>query len=323
MILAGDIGATHARLGLFAPECPTPTCVEVLASREFSGLDQIIAAFRAQHPDPVHAACFALPGPVYAGRITATNLGWSAEEAAIARQLGLPQVCFLNDLEAVGHGLETLTAAEILTLNPGAPDAKGNIAILRAGSGLGEAGCFWDGVQHRPFACEGGHADFAPRSDLEFALCRELRAEMDHVSAERLLSGPGLVRLYQFFCARDQGTEPESLTAELTSRPQSERIVRAGLDGTSERCAQCLELFAGVFAAEAGNLALKLMARGGVYLGGGVSEGILPLLRRPAFMREFLNKGRMSSLMQSMPVYMILNPLVGLAGAAHFAATRQ
>lgn len=320
MILAGDIGATHARLGLFEPHSAVPVHTETMMSREFTGLEQILAAFRTRHSEPVHAACFALPGPVRAGRGTATNLGWSAEAASVARQLLLPKVRFLNDLEAVGYGLGSLQAAEILTLNQGTPDTKGNLAILCAGTGLGEAGCFWDGSQHRPFAGEGGHADFAARNDLEFALFQDLHAEFSHVSAERLLSGPGLVRMHRSLCAREQGREQASLSAELTACADPERIVRAGLDGTSQRCALCVELFASLFAAEAGNLALKLMATGGVYLGGGVALGILSLLRQPAFMQAFLDKGRMQPLLQAMPVHVILNPLVGLAGAAHCAA---
>lgn len=317
MILAGDIGASHARLGLFHRGADTPVQVEILRSRDHASLEQIIAAFRARHGEPVSVACLALPGPVRDGRGVATNLGWSADAGQLARQFGFPGVHLLNDLEAVGYGLGP--SAQLETLQPGTPDGRGNLALLCAGTGLGEAGCAWDGSGHRPFATEGGHGDFAPRTDLERELSRELETEFGHVSVERVLSGPGLLRLYRFLCRAGHGAENAELSAQLSVAADPARIVAAGQDGSSARCALCLEIFAGLLAAEAGNLALKLMARGGVYLGGGVVTGLAPLLRRPVFLEQFRAKGRMAPLLEAMPLHLIGNPLTGLVGAARYA----
>lgn len=321
VILAGDIGATHARLGLFEPGATRPRTLQLLASAAHASLEDIIARFLALHPGPVDGACFALPGPVRAGVGSATNLGWRADAAGIARRFGFPRVHLLNDLEAVGHGLALLQDDQLETLVPGTPDPRGNRAILFVGTGLGEAGCTWDGSGHAPFASEGGHGDLAPRTDLEWALFGALRAEFGHVSVERVLSGPGLVRTWRFLRATGTGAEPAALTARLDALGDGASIAAAGLDGSSPRCALCLEICTGLLAAEAGNLALKLMSTGGVYLGGGVMAGWLPLLRRPAFADAFAAKGRMSSLLATMPLYVVHEGLAGLLGAARVAAS--
>lgn len=317
MILAGDIGASHARLGLFRRGEDTPVLTETLRSPDYPSLEPIIAAFRARHGEPVSVACLALPGPVRDGRGVATNLGWRADAGQLARQFGFPRVHLLNDLEAVGYGLGPSAQPE--TLQPGTPDGRGNLAILCVGTGLGEAGCAWECSGHRPFATEGGHGDFAPRTDLEWELFRELETEFGHVSVERVLSGPGLLRLYRFLCRAGHGAEAAELSTQLSAAADPARIVAAGLDGSSRRCVLCLEMFTGLLAAEAGNLALRLMARGGVYLGGGVVTGLLPLLRRPDFLPQFRAKGRMAPLLEAMPVHVIGNPLTGLVGAARYA----
>ncbi len=323
MILAGDIGGTNTRLGLFerAGARAAPTETRTYSSTEHESLAAIVAQFTAAHRHKVEAACFAIAGPVKDGKVATTNLAWVVDSERLAQLLKLRKVELINDLEAIGHGLEQLAPEDLATLNSGAGGGKGNRAIIAAGTGLGQAGCYWDGRAHHPFACEGGHVDFAPRNELEVELLRYLLKKFERVSYERILSGSGLVELYRFLHDTSRGEEDPALTEVLLQQAHPAPIVRAALDARSERCSLGLDLFVSLYGAEAGNLGLKLMARGGIFLGGGIAPRILERLRRPAFMQALTAKGRMRPLLESMPVHVILNDKVGLLGAARYAAS--
>jgi glucokinase len=291
-------------------------------SREYSGLDEIASAFVANHPGRVERACFGIAGPVQGGRVITPNLPWVVDSAPLARELGLPQVRLINDLEANAYGIAALAPGDFVTLNGGAPEAAGNCAVISVGTGLGEAGLYWDGRTHHPFACEGGHADFSPRDELDTEFFHHLRAklkEFAHVSYERVLSGPGLREIYEFLRDVKGGEEPEWLRRAMLEGDPSAAISTAALEDRSELCARALDMFVSFYGAEAGNLALKIMAIGGVYLGGGIAPRIIHKLQDPLFMAAFTAKGRMRSLMKSMPVRVIMKDTAALLGAARAA----
>ena len=322
MILAGDIGGTNTRLGLFDQEDGRLRGIasRTYPSREHDSLDVIVGKFIAEHGSPVTSASFAIAGPVSEGRVATTNLAWLVDSGRLASRLGLEAVQLINDLEAIGHGLAELGPEDIATISSGAEGAQGNRAIIAAGTGLGEAGCFWDGRTHHPFACEGGHADFAPRDELEVELLRYLRTRFERVSYERIVSGAGLFELYTFLHQTARGEEDPALTETIYQQAHPAPIVRAALDGRSERCVMALDRFISIYGAEAGNLGLKLMARGGIYIGGGIAPRIIERLRQSAFLSALTAKGRMKPLLEGMPVRVILNDKVGLLGAARCAA---
>jgi glucokinase len=318
MILAGDVGATKTRVALFeaAAPGPRPVAEETFPSAAHAGLSSILAAFRRAHPAPIGAACVGVAGPVRDGRCSTTNLPWVIDAREVARDLGLSSALVLNDLEASAWALPCLEPRQLLTLHPGAPDPGGNAALVSPGTGLGEAGLYWDGRRHRPFATEGGHASFAPADDLQAGLWRHLRARHRHVSWERVLSGPGLVSLYAFLRDTGRGEEPEWLRDALRRDDPAAVISDAALAGRSELCGQALDLFVRLLGTEAGNFALSVMATGGVYLGGGIVPKILPRLQGPAFLEAFVAKGRMRPLLESMPVRAVLDDRIALLGAA-------
>ena len=323
MILAGDIGGTKVNLGFFKlVEGRLQLAASgTFPSRRYARFQDLVREFAAGiGPEKIERACFGVAGPVRKGKVQVTNLPWNVEAAELADELKFNSVSIINDLEANGYGLAELSPKDLDILNPGDPGAFGNAAIISAGTGLGEAGLFWDGAKHRPFACEGGHADFAPVTKLDAELFAWLSGCFGRVSCERVLSGTGLYNIYQFLRETGRGDEPASLAKEISEGDPGAVISRAGLNGESSRCMQALDLFVSYYGAEAGNLALKLMASGGVYLGGGIAPKILPWLRKENFLKSFFNKGRMQPLVEAMPVRVILNPATALLGAAHFAA---
>lgn len=324
MILAGDIGGTNARLAFFevANGQFRLMTASVFPSREYKGLDEIVTKFvdaSNLHPE---AACFGIAGPVRNGRVEASNLPWVIEATRLAEELHLNETLLINDLEANAWGIATLDAKDVVPLNQAVATPTGNRAIISAGTGLGEAGMCWDGTEHRIFASEGGHTDFAPRNDLEVELFRYLAAQFEHVSYERVVSGRGLVNVFSFLRDSKRGTPPAWLTDEMQRMDPAAAISRAAMEGKCGLAEQALDLFISIYGAETGNLALKLMSTGGVYLGGGISPKILPKLRGPQFMNAFLDKGRMRGLMASMPVSVITNDKTALMGAARCAALK-
>jgi glucokinase len=322
IVLGGDIGGTNTRLGLFEIQQGrlSTRSLRTFPSKEYDHLDVIVAEFIAQCECSWDAACLAVAGPVHEGRVATTNLPWLVDATALALQLRLPQVGLINDLEAIGYGIPQLQASDLVTLAEGPPGATGNQAIIAAGTGLGQAGCFWDGQRLKPYACEGGHADFAPRNELEIDLLRHMLRKFPRVSYERVLSGAGLFDLYVFLHRSERGDEPAPLTETIYQQAHPAVIVRAALDGRSQRCALALDLFVSLYGAEAGNLALKAMARGGVYVAGGIAPRIVDWMKRGGFMHAFLDKGRMQPLLESMPVHVVTNGNVGLLGAARYGA---
>jgi glucokinase len=324
MILAGDIGGTNTRLAYFEARQGRlePVVVQVFPSREHKGLEEIVAKFRAAHDLPVEQAAFGVAGPVRGSICATPNLAWLVDGRRLAKDLGLAAVHLLNDLEANAHGIAALDPADFAVLNEGAPDAAGNAVLISPGTGLGEAGLIWHEGRYRPFPSEGGHADFAPRDDLQVELLRYLLSKFEHVSYERVLSGPGLYNIYQFLRDTGRGEEPAWLADRIGTADPPAVITQSALSGESKLCVAAMDLFLSIFGAEAGNLALKVMAAGGVFLGGGMPPRIVSKLREEGFLRAFRAKGRMSELMAAIPVRVILNDKTALFGAGRVAADR-
>ncbi len=322
MILAGDIGGTHTRLAFLEEQGGRLTAVaeDTFPSREYASFELVLKKFIAAHPFPITSACFGIAGPVRHGRCDATNLAWVVDSRLVAQELGLKSVGLINDLEANAWGIAVLEAKDFAVLNRGASDASGNAAIISAGTGLGEAGLFWDGRQHRPFATEGGHSDFAPRNQLEVELLEYLLKQFMRISYERVVSGPGLLNIYRFLRDSGRGEEPPWLAERMRAEDPGAAISEAALSGKSELCVQALDLFGSLYGAEAGNLALKVMATGGVFIGGGIAPKIIGKLKDPIFLNAFTAKGRMKPLLEAMPVQVILNAKTALLGAARFAS---
>ncbi len=323
MILAGDIGGTKTVIALFesSAEGLRPVREEVFASREYPSLEAILTKFleAGQGGHAVRLACFGMAGPVLEGRAKITNLPWQMDESTLARAIGASSVKLLNDLEATAYGMLYLAPRDFQTLSEGTA-RKGNIAVIAAGTGLGEAILFWDGKQHRAIASEGGHADFAPRGDEEMALLGYLhRKHGEHVSYERVLSGPGLLDLYRFLRESTAQPEPRWLAESLEQGDPSAVVTETGITGKDPVCARAVEIFCSIYGAEAGNLALKCLALGGVLVGGGIAPKMLPVLTQDHFMRGFTAKGRYADLLRGLPVKIALNPRAALLGAAHYA----
>jgi len=323
MILAGDIGGTNTRLARGAPDAAGRVRLAdetVYPSREHAGLEAIVDLYRRDHPGALLGASFGVAGPVRDGRCETTNLPWVVEARDLAAVLDLPAVGLMNDLEANAWGLACLDPDDLLTLQGGAPDAAGNSAIIAAGTGLGEAGLHWDGRRHHPFATEGGHADFAPVDEQQDGLLRWLRERHGTVSWERVVSGPGLVNIYTYLRDARRFKEDPGVAEEMRGGDAAAAITRAGLAGRCALSSAALDLFVAAYGAEAGNLALKTMATGGVFLGGGIAPRITARLRAGRFIQAFVAKGRMRPLMESMPVRVVLNDRTALLGAARHAA---
>src|SRR4051812_2105334 len=325
MILAGDIGGTNSRLAIFDVSGGSfrMVCSAVHASREYSSLDEIVQKFVAASHVQVERACFGVAGPVRNGRVEASNLPWVIEGKRLANELSLDNVVLINDLEANAWGIGTLDAKDVVPLNQVKGNPMGNQAVIAAGTGLGEAGMYWDGIKHHIFASEGGHCDFAPRNDIETDLFRYLRARFGHVSYERIVAGPGLVNVFHFLRDTGRGAEPSWLTEKMKNSDPAAAISRAAMESKCPLCEQALDLFVSIYASEAGNLALKMMALGGVYLGGGIAPKMLPKLAGPLFMQSFVAKGRMQHLLESIPVRVIMNDNAALQGAARCSVARS
>lgn len=321
-VLAGDVGGTNCRLAVcdVSPARVEAVAESVVPSAEHASLSDVIRQFLANTGLRITSACFGLPGPVRGRRAQLTNLPWLVDADAIEHELGIHNVWLLNDLEANAYGLSVLTPEEVRLVKPGTANPAGNLALIAAGTGLGEAGLVVDRGRRRPFATEGGHADFAPSDDLEDELLLALRLQHGgHVSWERVVSGPGLAAIHAFLRTRAGQALPEWTNVEPAELPAaiSERA-RAG-DPLSEAA---LHRFLALYGAEAGNLALKFLATGGVYLGGGIAPKLADLLADSDFVERFVAKGRMRPLLEDIPVWVVLDDRTGLWGAASYAAAR-
>jgi glucokinase len=328
MILAGDIGGTKTVVGLFEKtvEGLCHLRESTYVSRNYQSLEQILAEFLAEEPARgLKAACFGVAGPVIDGKSKTTNLPWTLDEKALSTASGAPRFKLLNDLEAAAYGMLHLKTDDFRVLNEGAePHRMGNIAVIAAGTGLGEAMLIWDGNDHQPVASEGGHSDFAPRNEREIGLFNYLRDKHGpHISYERVLSGPGIHNIYNYLRQSSGTPEPEWLQEKLRMEDSSAVISECGLVGSDDVCVDTLKLFASLYGAEAGNLALKCLAVGGVLIGGGIAPKLLPALEKGDFMKGFTAKGRYAGLMASMPVRVALNPRAPIIGAAHYALRLQ
>jgi glucokinase len=326
MILAGDVGGTKVVLALYDFQNGQLQHVteQRYPAQDYTGLEAVVRAFSARNNHPeITSACFGVPGPVRNGRLKLTNLPWLLDARELARNLDIDHVFLINDLEANGYGIPELTRDQVYTLSPGDPSMVGNRGLVSAGTGLGEALLMWNGKQHVPVASEGGHCDFAPRNETEIDLLRYLQKLLGgRVSYERVIAGIGLKNVYAFL--RDEKHLPES--PELKQRMETEDpnavIGELGGGGKDELCARALNIFVSVYGAEAGNLALKVLATGGMFIGGGIAPKILDKMRDGTFMQAFTDKGRLSDLLVHTPVHIILESRAALMGAAAYAEAR-
>jgi len=322
LFLAGDIGGTKSNLAIYTYD--GDRLIEqksaTYANKGHATLEEIVRNFLADGPKDISRACFGVAGPVKDGVVQVTNLPWMVDAAKLQAELHLKKVTVLNDVDANAYGLQTLRSDGLLPINPhGNALQVGNRAMISAGTGLGEAGLLWDGLTHRPFATEGGHSSFAPSDAIGDELLRFLRKEHGHVSWERVLSGMGMKNIYRFFRSRSGHAEPAWLTGEINAGDLAAVVTKEGLANKDPVCVESLDYFTRNYGAEAGNLALKMLALGGVYIGGGIAPKMLPKLKSDIFLDAFYRKGRMSPLLRSIPVYVILNDKTALQGAAWFA----
>ena len=317
MLLAADIGGTNARIALFDAAGRTPLVVETYATAASDGVPGLLDEFLTAQRARVTGACVAVAGTVRDGRVDGINLPWPVDEREIALALGLRTVVLVNDLAANARGIASLERNDLLPLNAGDPAAAGNRVVVSAGTGLGEAALVWNGDGFEVVAGEGGHTDFAPRSETEIELLRYLVAEYGHVSYERVCSGLGLVNIYRFL--RDSGVRSGWYRSEPNAPSPAAIVAEAKADPLC-LSARALELFASIYGARAGNVALSFMATGGVYLGGGIAPKVADTLAAGAFVRAFVAKGRFTTLLARIPVFVVLNDQAALLGAAAIAA---
>ncbi|WP_224982431.1 glucokinase [Geomonas agri] len=321
LILAGDVGGTTTRLAYFEADAAGLTVLyhAQYKSTAHGSLAEILRHFSLQHGIVAERACLGIAGPIIEGRVRTPNLPWSIDSSDLVQTLGISDVRLINDLEANTYGIAALKQDDLFTLNAGTPRPDGTIAVVSAGTGLGESLAYWDGDTHRPLPSEAGHADFAARNDLEAELLLYLQGKHGRVSYERVLSGPGLHDIYRFLRDRRYYDEQPAVVEAMGSQDPPAVITRAALKGSCPMCAKAVDLFIGVYGAEAGNAALRFLATGGVYLGGGIAPKILDLLKSATFMVAFTAKGRLSPLVQSIPVHVILNEDTALLGAGRAA----
>src|ERR1700723_26585 len=326
MILAGEIGATRTRLAAFETEGSGLHCVvkKNYESQQRDGLSGILADFIKTEGIPVHSACLGVAGPVRAGRSKISNLPWVIDAREVAKQLRLDSVGLLNDLEAFAYEIDGLESKDFITLSEGTEEAEGNRAVISAKTGLGMAGLYWDGFRHHPFACEGGHADFAPRNDLQMELLAYLQKKYGRISCERILSGPGIKNIYDFLRDAHKAEEPEWLRTQMTTAPDPPALIsKTALEGKAASCDQTMSIFVSIFGAETGNCALNFMSTGGIFIGGSIAAKIVPRMKDPVFLESFLDKGRMGTILKDMPVKIVINDDCGMIGAARYTLIQK
>src|ERR1700689_2225409 len=326
MILAGEIGATRTRLAAFETEGNRLRSVveKNYPSQQHDGLSGILADFIRTEGIPVHSACLGVAGPVRGGRSKISNLPWIIDSHELAKQLKLNAVGLLNDLEAYAYGIDALESKDFVSLSEGAEDAEGNRAVISARTGLGMAGLYWDGFRHHPFACEGGHADFAPRNDLQMELLAYLQKKYGRISCERILSGPGIKNIYDFLRDAQKAEEPEWLRTAMSAAPDPPALIsQMALEGKAPICNQALSIFVSVFGAETGNCALNFMSTGGIFIGGSIAAKIVPKMKDPVFLESFLDKGRMETILKDRPVKIVANDDSGMIGLARHTLVQK
>ena len=330
MILAGDVGGTKVHLALynFADGKLIQVREEKFPAAEYGCLDDVVHAFLGKGSEDKQAivsSCFGCPGPVRDGRLKLTNLPWVLDSRDLRQSLGIEHIFLINDLEANGYGIPELAKEQIFVLHEGDPGGVGHRGLISAGTGLGESVLIWDAKtgRHRPVPSEGGHVDFAPRTEREMALLQYLQQTLNgRVSSERVVSGIGIRNVYAFL-RDDQGMEePDWLCERMAKEDPNAVIGTCAEAGTSEICTETMNLFAAALGAKAGNLALTLLATGGIYLGGGIAPKVLKLMQNGRFTEAFLDKGRMRPILETVPVRIILDDTCALLGAAAYAEAR-
>ncbi len=332
MILAGDVGGTKVHLALYRFEQGALRHVrdQKFPAAQYPELQSIVREFlggdaATGKPGEIDAACFGVPGPARNNVVRLTNLPWTLDSHQLARDLGIEHLFLINDLEANGYGIAELSPDQILVLSEGDSSLVGNRALMAAGTGLGEGFLVWNGKTHIPMASEGGHVDFGPRTDLEIELLKYLRSDPEingHVSWERVCSGIGLRNIYMFLRDEKKMIESPILRQRMQEEDPNSVIGELGEARADELCAKVLDIFVSAYGAEAGNLALKVLAHGGVYIGGGIAPKILKKMQDGTFMQAFCDKGRLHDLVCQMPVRIILETRAALIGAAAYAEAR-
>ncbi len=322
-VLAGDVGGTKTNLAVFSTNEGNPKLVAEATyhSGKFASCIDILLQFRSEHESlqPDHI-CIGVAGPVVDGKVEITNLNWNLDTDEIRKSLGVQNVSLLNDLEATAYGLAALTADDFITIHEGAGEFNSNMAIIAPGTGLGEAGLFWDGHQYHPFPTEGGHTDFSPRSEIDIELQKYLQTKYEVVSWEKVIAGPGIHDIYQFLIDIKKRVQPDWLKIALSRDDPSAVISQAALEEKDGACAETMQLFVKYLARESSNLVLKMKATSGLYLGGGIPPKIASLLQFNIFYNNFLDCDRMQHLLKRTPVKIILNPKTALLGAAYYGA---
>jgi glucokinase len=321
IVLAGDIGATKTHLGLYSPSSGALTRIhdQIYRTQDFPSLEIVLRDF-IKDQGTIAVACLGVPGPITEGSAHPTNIAWEIQEESLSGVLGGATTRLINDLAATAYGMLHLSASDVVELHRGQLTPRpANIAVIAAGTGLGEAGLITASDGWSAVATEGGHCDFAPRGAEQLGLLQFLEREFGHVSYERALSGPGLHNIYRFLLEFLAVPEPPWLGERMAAGDASAVISQAALAGEDRRCVHALNIFAEIYGAEAANLALKFLSFGGLYVGGGIAPKILPFLQQGRFMQAFFNKGRLNAVLERMPVRVSLNEETALLGAAHLA----
>ncbi len=320
MILAGDIGGTKTELALFE-NVKTRKIIkqEKFPSKDYKSLEEIIQKFISSSSISPTQACFGIAGPIENNICYTTNLPWIIDGKKIETLLNISSVFLINDLEANAWGIPCLKENELYVLAEGNKNQKGNRALISAGTGLGEAGLYYDGKNHIPFASEGGHCNFAPTNEEEIEILRFLQHKHKHVSYERLLCGAGLLNIYLFFIEEKKEKELPELLEKFTITDPAQCIYEYGSTGKCPVCKKAIEIFISIYGSEAGNMALKFLALGGIYIGGGIAPKMLNELKEGPFLKSFTQKGRFNKLLSTIRIQVILNPHTALLGAGNYA----
>ena len=321
VILAADVGGTKTNLALFKVQAGNlvPLKEKSFRTKKYKSFMEIVAAFHSKELPRINGVCLGVAGPVTQGKVSGTNFSWAIDSEEISRELHIRSVSLINDMEANAYGLAALQEKDFETLKYG-PKIPGNAALISPGTGLGEAGMFWDGSHYHPFACEGGHCDFSPRNELDIKILQHFQQKYGHVSWERLLSGPGILDLYMFLRAISGIQEPQWLTDQMSQENPSATITKIALEAKDSVCEETLDLFIRFLAVEAAQLALKFKATGGIYIGGGILPKIITGVKREVFHNNFVQSGRLDFLLELVPVKVILNEKTPLLGAAYYGA---
>ena len=320
LVLAGDVGATKTNLALFKMNGKDASMLKEgnYKSQQYKSITEITDDFLKGQPRP-DACCIGVAGPVFNGKVKLTNLSWEMDTEEIAKHIKLVNVYLINDLEATAYGLAMLTDKDTVVIHKGSDTPSGNAAIIAPGTGLGEAGLYFDGKIFHPFATEGGHCDFASRDKTDFELYEYLQNKFGHVSYERVICGPGILNIYQFLKEEKKLEEPAWLTDEM-NKDDDASIISKHVE-QSHLCDETMRLFIRFLAHESANLVLKMKATGGLFIGGGIAPQIIPLFEKYQFNGSFINSGRMNHLLEKVTVRIILNTKTAILGAAYYEAT--